>query len=745
MMPFKQLYSFYSLLIILNSFVFLLLLCSCNKGKNEYTPYTAFENNELNFIGSTSCITCHQEEYKAWNNSHHDQAMKIADSTTILANFNNTTFSNHNIKSTFFKKDGTYYVNLEGSNGEFQDYKIVYTFGVSPLQQYIIEFPNGALQCLQTAWDTEKNLWFDIQKDIEIKNNEWIHWSGGAMRWNTSCADCHSTDVRKNYDLKNNSYKTTFAEINVSCESCHGPSSGHVQYYTDSIKGIKPPKLYMTKNMASSELVDKCARCHSRRAQITSYFDYQGQFLDHYDPSLLVHPIYELDGQIKDEDYVYGSFIQSKMYHNNVSCNDCHNPHSLELKKTGNTLCLSCHLPKYDTEEHHFHKEDTEASQCITCHMTGKYYMGNDFRRDHSFRVPRPDQTLNYGTPNACNECHKDKDAKWASNTIVEKYGKIREDHFSDYLLSGSQGNNESYYVLFSQKKYPDIARATALNQYSNETLSDTQLDELVKFLKDSSALIRNEAIKSFEKSSNKSYSKYIEPLLQDSVRLIRISAARYFNSENSLVTQSKAFKDAQKEYMIALDIVADFAGGQHQIALYHESKGNIDDAISAYKKSIKIDNFYNQSRMNLALLYYQKGNLEETEKLYLKVIEQEPNFAYAYYMLGLAYNEMGKPNESKKYLLQASLKDPNNINAIYNYSLLLQKENAFIESIKFLNTAINRFPDNERLLYAKLSALLNTGQFKESYLTCSKLMEIAPQNQEYVKIMEMLNNQIKN
>jgi len=462
-------------------------------------------------------------------------------------------------------------------------------------------------------------------------------------------------------------------------------------------------------------------------------------FLDHYDPALLNYPTYELDGQIKDEDYVYGSFTQSKMYHNKISCRECHNMHSLELIRTGNSLCLGCHLPKYDTQEHHYHQLNTEGSQCINCHMTGKYYMGNDFRRDHSFRIPRPDQSLKYGTPNACNECHTDKDAKWASDFIIENYGKDRIDHFSDYLLAGSQGDYEAYKTLFSQKKYPELARATALSQYSNDVLSDAQLRDLLRFLKDSSALVRNETIKSFEKASNKDYAKYIEPLLTDSIRLVRISAARYFNSVNSLVTQGEPFKAAQKEYLDALDMVSDFAGGQHQIALYYQAKGDFDRAMKAYKKSIQIDNYYNQSRMNLALLYYQMDNLEETVKLYLKVIEQEPDFGYAYYMLGLAYNEMGNTKEAKNYLFEASVKDPNNVNAIYNYSIILQKENDFAGSVNFLNTALKRFPDNERLLYAKLSALLNTRQLREAYTTCSKLLEIAPENQEYQQIMGML------
>jgi len=273
----NQTNSIFSFVKILNGIVCLFALIGCNTDKNTYTSYNSLDYKEANFVGSVSCKSCHHEEFNDWQNSHHDQAMKIADSTTILADFNNTSFSNHNVKSTFYKKDGGYYVKIEGDKGDFQEYKIVYTFGVTPLQQYIIEFPNGAFQCLQTAWDTEKNVWFDLQKDLELKSDEWIHWSGGAMRWNTACADCHSTDVRKNYDEASNTYNTTFIEINVGCESCHGPSSEHIRFYEDSLEGI-PPKLYMPKDMLSTELVDKCARCHSRRSQLTKYFDYKGHF-----------------------------------------------------------------------------------------------------------------------------------------------------------------------------------------------------------------------------------------------------------------------------------------------------------------------------------------------------------------------------------------------------------------------------------------------------------------------------------
>ena len=532
------------------------------------------------------------------------------------------------------------------------------------------------------------------------------------MRWNSMCADCHSTNLHKNFDSKTRTYNTTYSEISVGCEACHGPSSLHVDYYRNPEMGIAPPKMYMDRSLSSKSLVDKCARCHSRRSQITKSFTYQGNFLDHYSPSLLVDPLYEPDGQIKDEVYVYGSFVQSKMYQNGVSCRDCHDVHSLKLKKTGNTLCLNCHAPNYDSTDHHFHKKNSEAALCINCHMVGKYYMGNDFRRDHGFRVPRPDQTVKYGTPNACNGCHKDKTAQWASGFIISKYGLERKDHFSDHLLAGNQGNRDAYHKLFANSEYPEITRATAINRYTEQQHTLNEKNNLHLFLKDSSALVRNEAVYAFERMQDEVLSNYIATLLTDSIRLVRISAARYINVKGLEAKNHLNFDKAREEYLQCLDINSDFASGQHQIALYQENKGNMDLAIQAYRRAIEIDNYYNASKMNLALSLYRKGDVKGAEQLYLKVTEQEPDFGYSYYMLGLLYHETGDSGKALSFLSEACNKKPVNIKAFYNYALKLQEAGQMEESIKVMDKALKLFPDNEQLLYVKLIGQLNSDRF---------------------------------
>ena len=433
-----------------------------NRGNDKLT--------DSDYVGSESCKSCHETAYNDWKGSHHDLAMMEANETSVLADFN-TTFTSQGVTSKFYKEDGKFFVHTEGKDGIYDDFEIILTFGIEPLQQYIVEFPRGKFQCLRTAWDTEKKLWFDLYPDMKLVHDEWIHWTKGGLNWNTMCSDCHSTLVKKNYNPVKDSYNTTYSIIDVSCEACHGPGKEHVEIAeSDEFKNNPDTinrylgKLYMGKYTLPKQMVDDCARCHSLRTQYTEYYDHEGIYMDHYAPDLLRDGVYFGDGQILGEVYVYGSFIQSKMYAQNVKCNDCHNIHSLELKFQDNELCLQCHEPeKYDVKEHHFHEVKTEAAECISCHMPGRIYMGNDFRRDHSFRVPRPDLTARYGVPNTCNEagCHDDQSAEWAAKAVKEWYGPNRVPHFSDVLAFGRSREPEAIPQLINlanDKTQPAIA-----------------------------------------------------------------------------------------------------------------------------------------------------------------------------------------------------------------------------------------------------------------------------------------------
>ena len=336
------------------------------------------------------------------------------------------------LPSTFYRKNGDYFVRTDGPDGKLHDYPIKYTFGWAPLQQYLIEFPGGRLQCLGIAWDNRPaeqggRRWFHLYPDEKIDHKNRLHWTGRDQNWNYQCAECHSTDLQKHYNLETDSFKTTWAEIDVACEACHGPGARHVAlakgqsggqtatrdsgtgllvdlkdrdggaWIIDSGTGV-PSRRSVPRT--SHTKIEMCARCHSRRGQIHAEYSHGNTLGNTHRLSRLEEPLYHSDGQIKEEVYVYGSFIQSSMYRAGVTCTDCHDAHSLRLKAEGNLLCAQCHqAQRYDTVDHHRHPIGSAGATCIACHMPQQAYMVIDDRADHSIRVPRPDLSLKLGTP----------------------------------------------------------------------------------------------------------------------------------------------------------------------------------------------------------------------------------------------------------------------------------------------------------------------------------------------------------
>lgn len=367
------------------------------------------------YVGRETCASCHQQQVDLFVGSHHDKAMDIATEESVLGDFNDQTIEHYGVASKLFRDGDRFMINTEGPDGKMQDFEIKYTFGVEPLQQYMVELDRGRVQVLRVSWDTNASKWFYLSPpdvDDKLDPTDPLHWTGITQNWNVSCAECHSTNLKKNFDIASASWDTTWSEIDVSCEACHGPASLHnelasaISPFWDKNHGMGLAKLKTDRNL---DQIQTCAPCHSRRTVTNSEFKPGCNFDDYHSLQLLTEPLYHADGQIRDEDYVHGSFTQSKMFHNGIKCSDCHDPHSLKLKHSGNMVCTSCHqhpAGKYDSEAHHHHKPGTEGAMCVNCHMPTTTYMAVDHRRDHSFRVPRPDLSAKLGTPNACTQCH---------------------------------------------------------------------------------------------------------------------------------------------------------------------------------------------------------------------------------------------------------------------------------------------------------------------------------------------------
>ncbi len=651
------------------------------------------------YVDNQTCAECHQKAFADWIGSDHQMAMALPTDDTVRGDFNNTQFTNYGLNTRFFKNDGKFMVNTETSDGGLADYEIKYTFGIKPLQQYLIEFPGGRLQTLGTAWDTDKRNWFHIYSNERIKPDDPLHWTRVYQNWNLMCADCHSTNLRKNYDPQTETYKTTWDVINVSCQSCHGPGSEHVKWARrgESRKSSKSEAIGLLVNLKSAaphDQINACLPCHTRRARITAD-DWAGRpLLDTFLPALLTEQIYYADGQFLDEDYEYGSFLQTKMYSDGVRCVDCHEPHTLKKKAEGNALCTLCHseradrrfpklIPKvYDTTAHHFHKPDSQGAQCVNCHMPARNYMVVDTRRDHSFRIPRPDLTIKIGTPNACNGCHKDKTPKWAAEAVAKWYGPNRrqESHYGEVIAAGRARKPEAaaqLMALVRDKNIPAIVRATALDLMQSYGPEVNQV--MVDATKDPEPLVRVTAVDGLDRLTDDEKISVVTPLLSDPIRAVRIQAARVLTSapfERLEAARRREFDSALAEYKLAQIYNADIPSGNLNLAVVETNLKQFDSAIEHYKKAIRLDPTFLPARVNLGNLYNQLGRNAEAETEFREAIARSPNNGELHYSLGLLLAEEKRLDESSAELARAAALLPDHSRVLYNYALVLQQSN---------------------------------------------------------------------
>ncbi|MGK7396333.1 MAG: tetratricopeptide repeat protein [Candidatus Cyclobacteriaceae bacterium M3_2C_046] len=705
---------------------------------------------DADYIGTESCRPCHQDQFNNWLGSHHDEAMMMADSTSVKGDFNNITFVSQGVISSFFRKDGKYFVNTEGPDGNNQDYEIIYTFGITPLQQYIVEFPDGRYQCLRVAWDTEKKKWFDLYPDFKVASDEWLHWTRGGLNWNTMCSDCHSTNVHKNFDEETGTFNTTYSIINVSCEACHGPGKAHLEYITS---GEYQPgdtyqadhHLHLTSNLSSEEQVDQCARCHSRRVQYTPAYNHQGTFMDHYAPEILRDNLYFPDGQILEEDYVYSSFVQSKMYQQGVKCSNCHDPHSLQLKAIGNDLCSQCHDPQvFDTPDHHFHPLKTESAQCVSCHMTGRVYMGNDFRRDHSFRIPRPDLSINYENPNACNQCHTDQTPVWAANAVEEWYGEIRKPNYAEVLSLGSTRSEAAINPLINLVKDQSqaaIVRATGI-WYLSQMASQDGMQTILASLTSEFPIIRYTSVNALIDLPAQQKVKHIGPLLDDTVRIVRIAAANALADvpEVQMDQEMQAnHQAALSEYRKSLSIRADFPGGEFEKGQFFDRRGQAHLAEKSYLKALEMDNLFNPARVNLAHLYNRENQNDKAIELFKTIIQLEPTYGPAYYSLGLLYAEEQKMAEAVDYLAQAAQISGNNPRIYYNLGLALQQTNQEDKAEQAYLDGLQLDPDSPDLQNALAIMYIQQEQYAKAKAYVDRLIEMFPNNAQLQQMQQVV------
>jgi tetratricopeptide (TPR) repeat protein len=709
------------------------------------------------YVGAQSCRECHEAEYDDWVGSHHDLAMQHATDETVLGDFGDVTFVHDGHETRFFRRGGSFVVEAPGADGELREHEAVYAFGVEPLQQYLLDVGGGRYQALTVAWDTRPaeeggQRWFDLYPGEDTPPGDELHWSAPVHNWNFACAECHSTDLRKGYDLETDTYETTWAEIDVSCEACHGPGSLHVEiariaeaagvgagaagYPADHglvtrLQGPGEwrleegaPHAFLAEPNAGASEVESCGRCHARRTQIAAEYAHGQSLSATHRLQLLHEPYYFDDGQILDEVFVYGSFRQSLMHARGVTCSDCHEPHSLRLRAEGNTLCASCHAPSvYDVESHHFHEPGTEGASCVACHMPSRHYMVVDPRADHSMRIPRPDLTVELGVPNACGDCHEDESASWAAEAVAEWYGADRNlgrqtyAHALHASRAGEPGAAESLEALAMDPEAPTIARATALAELGG-VLRPASLGAIRAGLGAEDPLMRRAAVESLAGVDLASRWKLVSPLLDDDVLGVRLVAAETLadaSPDDVASPEREALERAFAEYVEAQRLNGDRAEHWVNLAGFWWRRGDAAEAERAFDEGLRRDAGFVPIYANRADMYRAMGREEDAERALRAGLAATSDAPALRHALGLLLVRTGRRAEAFDELGAAYRLAPEDVRFGYVYGVALQSAGDVEGAIGVWESVLARHPNDVPTLQALGAVLYQRGELERA------------------------------
>jgi predicted CXXCH cytochrome family protein len=764
------------------------LLVQFRAGQADRTPSLGISSAEATFVGSETCTGCHQAEAKLWRGSQHQLAMAHATDKSVLGDFSEATFDYFGVKSRFFRKDGKYLVETDGPDGKLATFEIKYTFGVDPLQQYLVEFPDGRLQALSIAWDSRPKdeggrHWFHLYPNEEIRPDDVLHWTKLNQNWNFMCSECHSTGVLKNYDAANDRFATTFAEISVGCEACHGKGSRHVGWAKNKnnwwpLGHIDDPTMGLkerfserrdanwsfnaeTGNVKRSSApralraeTETCGLCHARRSEFSEVWTPGQSLSDTHVVSPIARGLYSADGQMLDaqESYNYGSFKQSRMFAAGVSCSDCHDPHSSKLRLAGDSTCLQCHSQdKYAAITHHRHEVVTPPLPCASCHMPTRTYMIIDKRHDHSFRIPRPDISVKLGTPNACNDCHKDKTAEWSAAAIELWHGPNRKG-FQNYAEAFHSAWNEEadaaklLAIVAADHNAPAVARAGALNELGSRVTPAT-LGLARASLADPDPMARIGALDMLRDLPLDQRWPIASPLLSDPIRGVRIRAVSLLGDAPSArlsENDRRLFEQATEEFVAAQTFNADRPEARSTLGAFYARRGRNGEAEAEYKAALRLSPEFTGASINLADLYRQTGREDDGEKVLRNAINVVPADGGLHHALGLSLVRLKRLDDALAELRRAAELDHNNARYAYIYGVALHSTGRQQEAITYLKDSLTRHPENHDIIIAIVSFSREAGDAATALQYAEQAYKVAPDDPTLRGIIDELRRQIR-
>ncbi len=740
-------------------------------------PVSATERARPGFVGSGTCASCHVAETAAWRESDHARAMAVATPASVLGDFSGQTVTDGRHSATFLRDGDRFVIRTDGPGGVVADFPVSETFGADPLQQYLVLFPDGRRQPLPWAWDSRPReaggqRWYHLMAQETLAAGDPLHWTGRDQTWNFMCASCHSTGLERGYNQARDAYDTTWTEISVGCESCHGAGAAHVawaqagapadvahrglsvmlrdtsggawRFAANDARGIAhwegPPREATT---AQTEI---CAPCHARARPIVADPLPGARFLDTHAPMLLERGEYHADGQIQGEVFEWGSFAQSRMSRAGVVCSDCHDPHSQRLRAEGNAVCAQCHLPaRFDTVEHHRHPQGTPGAQCVSCHMPAVTYMGVDTRRDHAFSVPRPDIAAAIGAPDACTSCHTGETSTWAARHVATWFGpRRREDPHPALAIAagraGRPGADAGLAAIANDRSQPGILRATAVSllpmppsQASAQAIGATLLDP--------DPLVRAAALRSLEGLHPRNR-LHAARFLADERRLVRIEAARALAPvpiEALPEAARPAFARAWDELLASERVAAERPQSHVNIAGLLAARGDTAGAEASYRDALALDATYLPALVNLADFEARRGRTAAAEATLRRAIAAHPREAEPRYALALTLARGGRTAEAIAPLSEAAALRPEDPRYAYVQGIALNDIGRRDEAREVLRGNLARHPRHRESLIALATMERDAANIAEAERLAAAAVELNPADREAAALLAQL------
>lgn len=628
--------------------------------------------------------------------------MERADERSVLGDFGGVTFRYFGRETRFSRRGAEFLVTTENQQGKPETFKVAYTLGWAPLQQYLVAFDDGRIQALPFAWDArprEKGgqRWFHLYPDTDVTPADPLFWMRPRQNWNHMCGDCHTTSFSKRFSDATGRWDSQWSELGNGCESCHGAGSAHVE----AAQHVASARQLVNGMHTQAEQLDRCGVCHARRVRLREDAAHE-RMHDTWRPELLRDGLYFADGQIEDEVFEIGSFLQSKMAARGITCSHCHDPHSARLRKDGNALCTQCHdRQTFDNSQHHFHAAGTDGARCVSCHMPPRTYMVVHERRDHRIAVPRPDLSDTLGTPNACAGCHQAKGNAWAAEAIAKHRSGRRQGPSGAELLGPvlwsarreRQDAAASVRALVANPSVSGLAKATALSAMGASAPAEAAAIA-EPLLRADDPWLRLGAVEALRSAPDAVRTPLLAGAARDASPSVRLAAAPLLASAGPRDDLAALLGD----YEAWLIANADRAEALVELAKLRAAAGDSKAARAAFERALRRDDTSIVAYLNFADRLRGSGDDAAAETLLRKACALYPDSADAHFALGMLLVRRKEIAAGVSELGRASELGPNNSHYAYAYAVGLHSTREDDRALSTLSAARTRFPGNAQI-----------------------------------------------